>query len=331
MPVILFEDTLFFIYSKLGPFSPSDRANSIVRKLDLLIDENQYDPALLKVVEGNESQDIVHGDVIILSITDRDAFWVGIPVGQLASQYLTTISDSIKKYQDDTGLWKTLLRVALIILVVGLFFFGIRYLNKVLTLLSSKILGKGKRYLKGVKLKNYEFLSAEREEQVLGFVLIGLKWLVILIIFYISLPILFSIFPATKGIAATLIGYVVDPLKKMAWALLGFLPELITIIVIVVVTNYFVKFLRFLAMEVQYGKLKNHRLFILIGPDPTFNILKILVYAFSFVMIFPYLPGSDSSVFRGVSVFLGVLFFTWVIFCDKQYYCWIGDNLYEGI
>jgi len=32
------------------------------------------------------------------------------------------------------------------------------------------------------------------------------------------------------------------------------------------------------------------------------------MYAFMFIVIFPYLPGSDSPVFRGVSVFLGILF-----------------------
>ncbi|NJN42356.1 MAG: mechanosensitive ion channel family protein [Flammeovirgaceae bacterium] len=41
---------------------------------------------------------------------------------------------------------------------------------------------------------------------------------------------------------------------------------------------------------------------------PTFTIVKILLYAFMFVVVFPYLPGSDSDIFKGVSVFLGVLF-----------------------
>jgi len=40
---------------------------------------------------------------------------------------------------------------------------------------------------------------------------------------------------------------------------------------------------------------------------PTLNIVRILVIAFSFIVIFPYLPGSDSPIFQGVSVFLGLL------------------------
>ena len=42
--------------------------------------------------------------------------------------------------------------------------------------------------------------------------------------------------------------------------------------------------------------------------NTTFNVVRFLLYAFSFTVIFRYLPGSDSPIFRGVSVFLGVLF-----------------------
>jgi small-conductance mechanosensitive channel len=42
--------------------------------------------------------------------------------------------------------------------------------------------------------------------------------------------------------------------------------------------------------------------------QPTFRILKFLLYAFMLVLIFPFLPGSGSPAFQGISVFIGVLF-----------------------
>jgi small-conductance mechanosensitive channel len=42
--------------------------------------------------------------------------------------------------------------------------------------------------------------------------------------------------------------------------------------------------------------------------NPTYQIIRVIVFAFMVVVIFPYLPGSDSAVFQGVSVFLGFLF-----------------------
>jgi small-conductance mechanosensitive channel len=88
--------------------------------------------------------------------------------------------------------------------------------------------------------------------------------------------------------------------------LIGVIPELITIIVIIMITRYFVRFLRFLASEIENGKLNIPGFY----PDwamSTFNLLKVIIYAFSFVVIFPYLPGSDSPVFQGLGVFFGLL------------------------
>jgi small-conductance mechanosensitive channel len=42
--------------------------------------------------------------------------------------------------------------------------------------------------------------------------------------------------------------------------------------------------------------------------QPTYKIVRVLIYAFAAVMIYPYLPGESSPAFKGISVFLGVLF-----------------------
>jgi small-conductance mechanosensitive channel len=41
---------------------------------------------------------------------------------------------------------------------------------------------------------------------------------------------------------------------------------------------------------------------------PTFRIVRIFTIAFALIIAYPYIPGSDSSAFKGVSVFIGVLF-----------------------
>ena len=41
---------------------------------------------------------------------------------------------------------------------------------------------------------------------------------------------------------------------------------------------------------------------------PTFNIIKVILYIFMIILVFPHLPGANSPAFQGISVFLGVLF-----------------------
>ena len=41
---------------------------------------------------------------------------------------------------------------------------------------------------------------------------------------------------------------------------------------------------------------------------PTYRIVRLLVVAFAVVVAFPYIPGSSSEAFKGVSLFLGIIF-----------------------
>jgi small-conductance mechanosensitive channel len=164
-----------------------------------------------------------------------------------------------------------------------------------------------KRLFKSVKINEYEFLTAEREYEVALSILKVVKIGLIIFIFIVALPVIFSIFPATEGITRKIIGFIWSPVRNILVAVINYLPKLITIIIIYLIFKYLIRFIRFLSKEVE------SKVLILPGfyPEwakPTYNIVRLLLYAFMFVVIFPYLPGSDSPIFRGVSVFLGVLF-----------------------
>jgi small-conductance mechanosensitive channel len=76
---------------------------------------------------------------------------------------------------------------------------------------------------------------------------------------------------------------------------------------IVLVFHYVLKGLKYIRKEIEREALRIPGFY----PDlanPTFQIARVLIYAFMVVVIFPFLPGSNSPVFQGVSVFLGVLF-----------------------
>lgn len=306
MPVTLFGDTLFRIYAKIGPFRPAERAATVTRKLERLIEEDAFHSDQLKVVASEETQDLIHSDIIIMSVTDRDAFWANTDKEALAQNLKSVIISGVEKYQTEFGLINTMKRFGMLALVLFLLALIIVYLNKGFNYLVEKALVKSRFIITGVKFRNYEFLSVDRETQVIRWIFNGVKWFLIIILVYLSLPIIFSIFPSTKDIATQLIGYILDPLRMVFRGVFGYIPELMTIAVVMFVTYNFVKFLFFLANEIRTEKLVIPGFY----PDwalPTYNLLRVLVYAFAFVIIFPYLPGSGSPAFQGVSVFLGLL------------------------
>ncbi|WP_139956824.1 mechanosensitive ion channel family protein [Flavicella sediminum] len=306
VPVLFFKDTVYYIYSKLGSFSPSERAERIQHKLENLINNNSYKEELLIIEEGEDSFDLIHGDVIITSITNKDAFWEDKPKKEIAESLRALLVVKIKDYQAQNNFFALIIRIVVLVLTILIFYFLIKYLNKGIKYVNEKIKLKFKHNIKGIKFKNYEFLSTERELQIIDFLFKVFRYFVIAFVLYLSLPVVFSIFPSTKSIADTLIGLISSPLKNIFFGFVSFIPSLIAIVIIIFVAKSIVRFLGFLALEIEKKKLKIPGFY----PDwakPTFNLLKIIIYAFSFVVIFPYLPGSDSNVFQGVSVFLGVL------------------------
>ncbi len=306
VPAIFDGDTLFLIYGKLGPNSPLERGERLVEKLTAIVKEDEYKAELLKIVPTDYGADILYDQFILMTVTEKDAFWLNKPVHEVAEEYRVSINASIERYLEERGPLQTLKKIGLVILILVVLVLLVRYLNKGFTWLNKRLVEKGSSVIRGIKFKDYELLSVTRTTSLLAWLLKMIKWVVIAIIVYLSLPLLFSVFPSTKSIADKLINYISTPFKKFVGEFVGYIPELITIVVIIVITRYIVKGLRFLALEVERGNLKVPGFY----PDwakPTLNLVKFIVYAFSFVIIFPYLPGSDSPAFQGVSVFLGLL------------------------
>lgn len=162
-------------------------------------------------------------------------------------------------------------------------------------------------FFDGFKIRNFEVLDPAAQVQLTNRALDGVKWLVILFIAYVALPIIFSFFPFTKDWAEFLFDTIEKPAVQIATSVWEYIPNLLIIAMIVVCTVYTIKAMKFLAKSIESGKLHVPGFY----PDwamPTLNIVKFLTWVLMFTFIFPYLPGSDSPVFQGVSVIVGLLF-----------------------
>ncbi|WP_339878275.1 mechanosensitive ion channel family protein [uncultured Algoriphagus sp.] len=305
-PVIFLTDTVHYISANLGPYSAKERAENQSKKLESLIDNEEFDTLLLSVFEDELAVEVTHGDLVIGSITQADATIMGKSKMEIAEEYLSRIKASYVAHYSEKNLITNLTRTGFLLGIFIILFFLVKLINKGFNKLIDFILRKWHKFFKGVKIKNYEILSAEREERMFFIVMRAAKIFLIILLLYLSLPIIFSIFPATKGLATTLLNYITSPVRLIVFGFIGYLPELFMILVVVFITYYITKAISFISLEVEKGTLSIPGFY----PEwakPTFNLVKIFVIAFSFIVIFNNLPFSDSPAFQGVSVFLGLL------------------------
>ena len=242
-----------------------------------------------------------------MSISENDAIWNNSSKLEYAKKCQYIISASVLRYKSETSFATLAKEIGLAILVLIVLGTLISLIRRLFKWTATKIQIQEEKRIKGIKIKNYTLFDAKKQVEALLTINNFLKWAFILILVYIALPILFGIFPWTRNFANTLLSYILDPLKNIALGLWNYLPNLITVIVIVIVFRYVLKGIGFLKNEIEKGDL-NIPGFYADWANPTYQIIRVVVIAFMLVVIFPYLPGSDSPVFQGVSVFLGVLF-----------------------
>lgn len=305
-PLIVDDDTLLVLYARSGGTLPEARVAAAREKIESLGRRLVFKPDSLYVFEGEFSSDIMAGGDVLLTITDTDALWQGKPRAELAEDYMGVIQKKIAQLHKTYGLQRKLWGLFLALLLIVAQVWLIKLTNKLFRKWRFRAMRKVMGWLKPIRLKDYEFLNVHRQGVVVMFFYKVLRILVIILQLFISVPVLFSIFPETKSFVNTIIGYIWNPIKEILGGLVGYLPNVFKIAIIYLCFRYLVKGLKYFSGEIGSGRLKLGG-FYADWAAPTFYILRILCYALMLVMIWPLLPNSDSGVFQGVSVFVGLL------------------------
>ncbi len=305
-PLVVDGDTLLVIYARKGGMLPEARVSAakskiyeVGKRLTMFVDS-------LYVFDSEVSSDVMVGEDVLLSVTDLDALWMGMERVELAETYREVISKKVDQLHETYGLQQKLQSlgwVALIIAVqVLLIWFIVWLFHRWKFSVTRKLLGR----IKSVVIKNYPLLDTHRLGVAIIFIFNLVRLLLILLVVLVGLGFMFSFFPETKTVTYTVVGFIWNPLSDILKSVVEYLPNLFKIIVIIICFHYLLKLVRYFANEVASGRLKING-FYADWAMPTHTLLRVLLYSFMLVMIWPLLPNSDSEIFQGVSVFIGVV------------------------
>lgn len=306
IPVIVEGDTLYYLFAKRGGHTPQQRAEMNAAAITELGKRFNLQPDSVYIESSDIVTDLMYGNKVLSSFTDQDGLWEGCSRDQLAAAKRKVIVDKLKVMKDEHSLWQLGKRVLYFILVIVgqflLFKLTIWLFNK----LKARIQRLKDTKLKPISIQDYELLDAQKQVNLLVFLASLLRYAVMLLQLILTVPLLFAIFPQTKDLAYKLFSYIWEPIKSIFLGIVEYIPNLFTIFVIWLAVKYLVRLVRYLASEIQSERLKIGG-FYADWAMPTFHIVRFLLYAFMIAMIYPYLPGSKSGVFQGISVFVGLI------------------------
>ena len=306
IPVIVEGDTLYYLFAKRGGHTPQQRAEMNAAAITELGKRFNLQPDSVYIESSDIVTDLMYGNKVLSSFTDQDVLWEGCSRDQLAAAKRKVIVDKLKVMKDEHSLWQLGKRVLYFILVIVgqflLFKLTIWLFNK----LKARIQRLKDTKLKPISIQDYELLDTQKQVNLLVFLASLLRYAVMLLQLILTVPLLFAIFPQTKDLAYKLFSYIWEPIKSIFLGIVEYIPNLFTIFVIWLAVKYLVRLVRYLASEIQSERLKIGG-FYADWAMPTFHIVRFLLYAFMIAMIYPYLPGSKSGVFQGISVFVGLI------------------------
>ncbi len=288
-------------------FPAKRRAAAVTGRLYELARDASFDPAKLAIVEMERDTRIVAGERWIVRIFDADGELEEVDRRVLSEVYVAAMREAIVSYRaarTREALTASAWRSAVATLLAGLAIFVVlRAVRRLDRWLQHRYASR----LQGVKISSFEVLRAERMQGLLGTLFGLLRGLALIAVAFVWLSYVMRHLPWTRGFAAQLDDWVLAPIKVLVEGLIEKLPDFIFLAVLYFVARYVLRLIALFFAAVGRGEveLKNF------DPDwaePTYKIVRLAVVAFALIVAYPYIPGSSSAAFKGVSLFIGVVF-----------------------
>jgi small-conductance mechanosensitive channel len=247
------------------------------------------------------------GDLVLMSVTDQDGQLAGETRQKLAQDLKDRIRTAVvelrKEYSGKTLLMGGIYTLAATLLLVLLFVL----LGRLFPMLYRKLdAGRG-TVVPSLRIQDFEVLTSDRiVDSALGLARL-LRVSISLVALYFYAWLVLGFFAWTRTYAELLLGYVMAPLRLVGATMVGYVPNVMFIVVIGLVAYYAIKLVRVLFAEIGKETITIPG-FHPEWAEPTYKIVRFLILVLAVIVISPYLPGAKSPAFKGISIFIGVLF-----------------------
>jgi small-conductance mechanosensitive channel len=305
-PVVL-DGAVVFRVRGASAYPAAERAQAISERIAAFAADRSLATRELKITEVADRSLVQVRDQVLVVAVDADAMHEGLTRQLVAELFLARITEAVDRYRQDrtpAALARSAILALVATLLLALIIFGTR---RGFTQLNAIAERHYQARVEKFKSETRRIVQAERLKTAIhGTVSTASLFLqVVLILGYLEFVL--ALWPWTRPFTERVLDVVIDPLRTMGAAVLGAIPGLVFITILVLIMRYVLKVARLFFSGIAEGNVT------LADFDrdwawPTYRIVRLLIIAFAVVVAYPYIPGSDSSAFKGLSVLLGVIF-----------------------
>lgn len=306
VPVKLDGNELFSVRG-ISSFPAAKRAAGVSERIEQAAKDITILPEAISIEHYSDYSIIKAGELAIIHIYEADAKLEGVARNVLADIIRLNVSSSISKYRHDRS-HPVILKSLLYSAIAAVIFIGALFLLLWLFKIIRKSIQKRiQKKIASVESISFNLIKSNHLWQAFHVLLNTFRAILLTYLSVVFLDYVLSLFPWTNALSKYILRIIVDPVEELGRAIVAYFPKFIFLIIIYFITKYLLQLIRLFFSGIQQGGI------IIKDFNPewaisTYKIVRVFVLALAVVIAYPYIPGSDSVAFKGVTVFVGVLF-----------------------
>ena len=289
--------------------TPQERARGTVRRLDELVALRLHAPVESKLVGGVAVVTVAGRDAVMVLPADLDAS-AGETLeaaGRAAAARLALALAEVSEARSPRLLLLDALRAlagTLVALLLGgvLWWLRDRVARRLAAWVDARLVRNLVRDARSDVRRTVEATLVAALRFLSRVIVLGLS----AVLLYAWLSFTLRQFPYTRPWGEALRAFVVATLVDLGHGALSALPGLFSVALIVVITRVVVRLANAFFRSVEQGRLSLPGVYAETA-QPTRRLAVALLWLLAVVVAYPYLPGSGSDAFKGVSVFVGLM------------------------
>jgi len=284
---------------------PIERAAGAQRILDDLVEQGITGPVGSQPLDGGVLITVGSRGVFGLTSPDIDEL-SGETLDGVTAQTVANLQQALNEAAEAHAPVALLGSVALaagVLVLAGLVLWGLARAHRVV---AAKLVALAEQKVTKAGIAPLDALRASRvldfERYVVGGTVLGID----LVVIYWTVAFVLRRFPYTRPWGESMRGFLVTTLENLGLGIVNGLPGLFTVLVILAVTRFAARLVKLWFDSVERGRVKP----VWIYPDtaqPTRRLVTTLLWLFAIVVAYPYMPGSQTEAFKGVTVFIGLM------------------------
>jgi small-conductance mechanosensitive channel len=302
--VVLKGQTLFTLHAGVGSITAAERADVVNQRLARLVSSPLH--ATVAVVEKTDSGWLVKvGDQPMISVTEADARAEKTNAETLARRWATVLGAALVESRGSSLrdlIWRLVATFIVFVCAIGLLL-ALRWGRKHF----EAWLDERRERVPALRLRELEIVSNQKIYAALRTALrLGLLFLALVVVVAAAL-LIFEQFPATRGYTEAVLLWIWHPLRNIVIGVLDYLPNLIYILVIVVVTRVVLRVITFIFLQAERGVISLAPWIHRDVARPTGTLIKAIIVLLALFFIAPLIPGTGSRAAQGITIILGLM------------------------